>query len=85
MKAVSGSFSVARRGTKKCNFTAAPQAGKERFLYLFQIKLLVLQQYMQKSYDFEKSMKLFLGKKRFKLIHLFISFIRIVDTSTETL
>ena len=35
----SGSFSVARRDTIKCNFTAALQSGKERFLYLFQIKL----------------------------------------------
>ena len=31
-------FSAARHGTIKCNFTAAPQAGKERFLCLFQIK-----------------------------------------------
>ena len=38
-KPLSGSFSVACRGTIKCNFTAVPQAGKERFLYLFQIKL----------------------------------------------
>ena len=34
---LSGGFSAARRGTIKCNFTAAPQAGKERFLRLFQI------------------------------------------------
>ena len=36
---LSGSFSAARRGTIKFNFTAAPQAGKQRFLYLFQIKM----------------------------------------------
>ena len=33
----SGGSSATRRGTIKCNFTAAPQAGKERFLCLFQI------------------------------------------------
>ena len=33
----SGGFSAARCRSIKCNFTAAPQAGKERFLYLFQI------------------------------------------------
>ena len=30
-------FSAARRGIIKCNFTAALQAGKERFFCLFQI------------------------------------------------
>ena len=35
---LSGDFSAARRGTIKCNFTATPQAGKDRFLCLFQIK-----------------------------------------------
>ena len=33
-------FSAARRVTMKCNFTAAPQAGKEGFLCLFQINFL---------------------------------------------
>ena len=33
-----GGFSAARHDTIKCNFTAAPRAGKERFLCLFQIK-----------------------------------------------
>ena len=32
---VLGAFSAARRGTIKCNFTAAPKAGKERFSCLF--------------------------------------------------
>ena len=31
-------FSAAHGGIIKCNFTAAPQARKERFFYLFQIK-----------------------------------------------
>ena len=31
----SGGFSAARRGSIKYNFTAAPRAGKERFLCLF--------------------------------------------------
>ena len=35
---LSGGFSAARRGTIKCNFTVPLQAGKKRFLYLFQIK-----------------------------------------------
>ena len=34
----SGGFSAVRHGTMKCNFTAAPQAGKERFLWISQIK-----------------------------------------------
>ena len=34
---LSGGFSAARRGTTKCNFTATPQAGKERFSCLFQM------------------------------------------------
>ena len=38
-ESVSEGFSAARRGTIKCNFTAAPQAGKERFFCPFQIKL----------------------------------------------
>ena len=38
---LSGSFSAARRGTIKCNFTAAPQAGKEPFFCLFQIKIFL--------------------------------------------
>ena len=33
---------AARHGAIKCNFTAAPQAEKERFLYLFQIKHFIL-------------------------------------------
>ena len=33
-EALSGSFSAARRSTIKCNFPAAPQAGKERFFCL---------------------------------------------------
>ena len=37
---LSRGFSVAHRGTIKCNFTAAPQAGKERFLCLFQMKVI---------------------------------------------
>ena len=37
----SGGFSAARRGTIKCNFTAAPQAGKERFLCLFLMKIII--------------------------------------------
>ena len=37
-KPLSGVFSAVRRGTIKCNFTATPQAGKERFSCLFQIK-----------------------------------------------
>ena len=32
-----GGFSATRRGTIKCNFTAVPQAGKERFFCLFKI------------------------------------------------
>ena len=40
-------FSAARRGTIKYNFTAAPQAAKERCLCLFQIKFLF-------CYDFLK-------------------------------
>ena len=32
---LSGGFSAARRGIIKCNFTAAPRAGKGRFLCLF--------------------------------------------------
>ena len=37
LEPLSGGFSAARRGTIKCNFTAAPQAEKERFFCLFQI------------------------------------------------
>ena len=39
MEPLSGGFSAARRGTIKCNLTAAPQAGKERFFYIFQINI----------------------------------------------
>ena len=35
-------FSGARRGTIKCNFTAASQAGKERFFCVSQIKIFFL-------------------------------------------
>ena len=42
VKALSGGFSAARRGIIKCNFTAAPQAGKERFLCPFQIRVFFL-------------------------------------------
>ena len=35
---LSGGSSASRRGTIKRNFTAAPQAGKEHFVCLFQIK-----------------------------------------------
>ena len=35
---LSGGLSAARPGTIKCNFTAAPQGGKEHFFCLFQIK-----------------------------------------------
>ena len=38
---LSGGFSAARRDTIKCNFTAGLQAGKERFLCLFQIKFIM--------------------------------------------
>ena len=38
---LSEGFSAARRGTIKCNFTAAPRAGKERFLCLFQINIFM--------------------------------------------
>ena len=38
---LSGGFFAARRGTIKCNFIAAPQAGKERFLCLFPIKSFI--------------------------------------------
>ena len=34
---LSGDSSAAHRGTIRCNFTTAPQAGKERFFCLFQI------------------------------------------------
>ena len=34
-------FSVACRGTIKCNFTAPPQAGKQRFLCLFLMKNII--------------------------------------------
>ena len=39
---LSGGFSAARRRTTKCNFTANPQAGKKRFLCLFQTKDFIL-------------------------------------------
>ena len=34
-------ISVTCRGKIKCNFTAAPQAGKERFLFLLLIKIII--------------------------------------------